>query len=115
MYEKCPLESGHLFNGAENDYFLTSERLNSRCLCSHFKLSMLMIAGSATVIMVAAMPAAVGENDAATQGQESEQGNQQCDSTEHFKILMVIAAMKSKLFIGCNMRPRLQPLIPAER
>jgi hypothetical protein len=76
---------------------------------------MLIITGAATVVMVAAMPAVVGENDAATQGQEREQGNQQCDSTEHFKILMVIAAMKSKLFIGCNMRPRLQPLIPAEQ
>jgi len=38
--------------------------------------------------MVTAVPATVGENDAAAQGQESEQGNQQCDSTEHFKILM---------------------------
>ncbi|WLG53910.1 hypothetical protein [Pseudomonas sp. FP1742] len=60
------------------------------------------------------MPAVIGKNDAATQGQEREQWNQQCDSTEHFKILMVIAAMKSKLFIGCNMRPRLQPRIRAE-
>ncbi|MDR8362953.1 MULTISPECIES: hypothetical protein [Pseudomonas] len=33
------------------------------------------------------MPAAMGENDATTQGQESKQGNQQCDSTKHFKIL----------------------------
>jgi hypothetical protein len=38
--------------------------------------------------MVTAVPATVGENDAAAQGQESEQGNQQSDSTEHFKILM---------------------------
>lgn len=76
---------------------------------------MLIITRAATVIRVAAMPAAVGENDAATQGQESEQGNQPCDSTEHFKILMVIAAMKSKLFIGCNMRPRLQRPIPGKR
>jgi len=76
---------------------------------------MLIITRSASVIVVAAMPTAVGENDAATQGQESEQGNQLRDSTEHFKILIVIAAMKSKLFIGCNMRPRLQPLIPAVR
>lgn len=30
------------------------------------------------------------------------------------EILMVIAAMKSKRFIGCNMRSRLQPLIPAQ-
>ncbi|WP_223486857.1 hypothetical protein [Pseudomonas sp. A-RE-19] len=49
------------------------------------------------------MPAIMGENDTATQGQESKQGNQQCDSTKHLKILMVIAAMKSKLVIGCNM------------
>lgn len=49
---------------------------------------MLIITGAATVVMVAAMPATGGENDAATQGQEREQGNQQCDSTEHFKILM---------------------------
>lgn len=68
---------------------------------------MLVITRSATVVMVAAVPAAMGENDAAAKSQESEQGNQQCDSTEHFKILMVIAAMKPKLFIGCNMRPRL--------
>jgi len=68
---------------------------------------MLVITRSATVVMVAAVPAAMGENDAAAQGQESEQGNQQCDSTEHFKILMVLAAMKPKLFIGCNMKPRL--------
>jgi hypothetical protein len=81
---------------------------------SNLTLSMLIVARSATVVMVAAMPAAVGENDAAAQGQEREQGNQPCDSTEHFKILMVIAAMKSKLFIGCNMRPRLQPRIRAE-
>jgi hypothetical protein len=72
-----------------------------------FTLSMLVISRPATVVMVTAVPAAVGENDAAAQCQESEQGNQQCDSTEHFKILMVIAAMKPKLFIGCNMRPRL--------
>ena len=88
MYEKCPLESGHFFSGAKNDCFLTSERLNSRCLRQLVKLSMLIITRSAMVIMVAVMPAAVGKNDAATQGQESEQGNQQCDSTEHFEILM---------------------------
>lgn len=68
---------------------------------------MLVITRPATVVMVAAVPAAVGENDAAAQCQENEQGNQQCDSTEHFKILMVIASMKPKLFIGCNMRSRL--------
>ncbi|RON13365.1 hypothetical protein BK662_23075 [Pseudomonas frederiksbergensis] len=75
---------------------------------------MLIITGCAMVVMVIAMPAAVGENDAATQGQESKQGNQQCDSTKHFEI-RVIAAMKSKRVMGCNIRPRLQPLIPAER
>ncbi|MCO8313773.1 hypothetical protein [Pseudomonas mandelii] len=88
MYEKCPLESGHFFSGAEIGCFLTSERLNRRCLRQSFKLSMLIIARSATVVIVAVMPAAVGKNDAATQGQESEQGNQPCDSTEHFEILM---------------------------
>jgi hypothetical protein len=76
---------------------------------------MLIISGSATVIVVVAVPAAMGENDAATQGQECKQGNQLCDSTKHFKILMVNAAMKPKLFIGCNMRPRVQHAIPAER
>jgi hypothetical protein len=35
--------------------------------------------------MVAAMPAVIRKNDAATQGQEGEQWNQPCDSTEHFK------------------------------
>jgi hypothetical protein len=53
-----------------------------------FTLSMLVITRPTTVVMVTAVPAAVGENDAAAQCQESEQGNQQCDSTEHFKILM---------------------------
>ena len=57
----------------------------------------------------------IGEYDAATQGQECQQGNQRCDSTKQFKILMVNAAMKPNLFIGCNMRPRLQRAIPAER
>jgi hypothetical protein len=70
-------------------------------------LSMLVITRPATVVMMIAVPAAVGENDAAAQGKYGKQRNQQCDSTEHFKILMVIAAMKPKLFIGCNMRPRL--------
>jgi hypothetical protein len=53
------------------------------------------------------VPAPVGENNASAQGQDGQQGNQQCDSTQHLKVLMVIAAMKPKLFIGCNMRPRL--------
>ena len=76
---------------------------------------MLVVTRSAMVVIAIVVPAAVGENDATAQGQESKQGNQQCDSTEHFKILMVVAAMKRKLFIGCNMRPRLQRLIPGER
>lgn len=77
---------------------------------------MLVVTGSATaVVMVAAVPAAVGKNNAAAQGKQGKQGNQQCDSTEHFKILMVIAAMKPKGFIGCNMRPRLQRRIPEKR
>ncbi|KJZ33477.1 hypothetical protein VC33_26915 [Pseudomonas fluorescens] len=50
---------------------------------------MLIITRSATVIVVVAVPATMGENDAATQGQECKQGNQLCDSTKHFKILMV--------------------------
>ncbi|MHC8320163.1 hypothetical protein ACYZT4_05610 [Pseudomonas sp. GB2N2] len=79
-------------------------------------LTMLVVAGSASaIVMAVAVPATVGENNAAAQGQNGKQGNQQCDSTEHFKILMVIAAMKPNFFIGCNMRPRLQRLIPGER
>lgn len=73
---------------------------------------MFVITRSATIIMVVTVPASVGENDTAAQGKQSDQGNQQCDSTEHFKILMVIAAMKPKLFIVCNMRLRLLPFIP---
>jgi hypothetical protein len=65
--------------------------------------------------MVIMVPAPVGKNDTAAQGQKGQQGNQQCDSTQHLKILMVIAAMKPKLFIGCNMRPRLERSIPAKR
>jgi hypothetical protein len=61
------------------------------------------------------VPAAVGENNAAAQGKYGQQGNQQRDSTQHLKVLMVIAAMKPKLFIGCNMRPRLQRSIPGKR
>ncbi len=77
---------------------------------------MLVVPRSATaVVMVAAVPAAVGENNAAAQRKQGKQGNQQCDSTEHFEILMVIAAMKPKGFIGCNMRPRLQRRIPEKR
>ncbi len=77
---------------------------------------MLVVPRSATaVVMVAAVPAAVGENNAAAQGKQGKQGNQQCDSTEHFEILMVIAAMKPKGFSGCNMRPRLQRRIPEKR
>jgi hypothetical protein len=67
-----------------------------------------MIAMSAIVMAVVVMvPASVGEYQAATQGQGHQQRNQHCDSAEHFKVLMVEAAMKRKLFIGCNMRPRL--------
>ena len=76
---------------------------------------MLVVPRSATaVVMVAAVPAAVGENNAAAQGKQGKQGNQQCDSTEHFEILMVIAAMKPKGFIGCNMRPRMSRRIPVK-
>jgi hypothetical protein len=67
----------------------------------------MMIATMSAIVMAVVMPASVGENQAATQGQGNQQRNQHCDSTEHFKVLMVGAAMKRKLFIGCNMRPRL--------
>jgi len=76
---------------------------------------MLVITRPATVVVVIPVPTAVGENDAATQGQNCDQGNQLRDSTKHFEILMVNAAMKPNLFIGCNMRPRLQRAIPVER
>jgi hypothetical protein len=52
---------------------------------SSLTLSTLIVAVSVTVVMVAAMPAVIRKNDAATQGQEGEQWNQLCDSTEHFK------------------------------
>lgn len=78
-------------------------------------LAMWVVSRAASVVVVAAVPSAVGENNAAAQGKDGQQGNQQCDSTEHFKILMVIAAMKPKGFIGCNMRPRLQRPIPGKR
>jgi len=82
---------------------------------SGYGLPVLVITRSATIIMVVTVPASVGENDTAAQGQKSDQGNQQCDSTEHFKILMVEAALKPNLFIGCNMRLRLLPFIPVRR
>jgi hypothetical protein len=69
--------------------------------------TMLVVTRSAMVAIVIVVPAPVGENNATAQGQDGKQGNQQCDSTQHLKVLMVIAAMKLKLFIGCNMRPRL--------
>jgi hypothetical protein len=69
--------------------------------------SMLVVTRSTMVAIVIVVPAPVGENNATAQGQDGKQGNQQCDSTQHLKVLMVIAAMKLKLFIGCNMRPRL--------
>jgi hypothetical protein len=84
-------------------------------LLTRHTLSMLVITRSTAIVMVVAVPATVGENDAAAQHQQREQGNQPCDSTEHLKILMVIAVIKPNLFIGCNMRPRLQRPIPAQR
>ena len=69
--------------------------------------TVLVVTRSAMVAIVIVVPAPVGENNATAQGQDGKQGNQQCDSTQHLKVLMVIAAMKLKLFIGCNMRPRL--------
>lgn len=71
------------------------------------RLTMRVVPRSAMVVVVIVMPAPMGENNATAQGQDGQQGNQQCDSTQHLKVLMVIAAMKLKLFIGCNMRPRL--------
>jgi hypothetical protein len=71
------------------------------------RLTMRVVTWSAMVVIVIVVPAPVGENNAPAQGQDGKQGNQQCDSTQHLKVLMVIAAMKLKLFIGCNMRPRL--------
>lgn len=45
---------------------------------------MLVVTRSAMVVVVMVMvPATAGEHDAATQGQESQQGNQQGDSTQH--------------------------------
>jgi hypothetical protein len=76
---------------------------------------MLVITGAFLITMVAVMPAAVGENDAAAQGQYGKDGNQPGDSTEHFKDPHGYAGMKPKLFIGCNMRPRSARLIPATR
>ena len=54
------------------------------------KLPTLVVTRSASVVMMVAVPAAVGEGDAAAQGQQSKQGNQPCDSTEHLNILMVV-------------------------
>jgi hypothetical protein len=67
------------------------------------RLTMWVVTRSAMVVVVIVMPAPMGENNATVQGQDGQQGNQQCDSTQHLKVLMVIAAMKLKLFIGCNM------------
>jgi hypothetical protein len=67
------------------------------------RLTMRVVTRSAMVVVVIVMPAPMGENNATAQGQDGQQGNQQCDSTQHLKVLMVIAAMKLKLFIGCNM------------
>jgi hypothetical protein len=67
------------------------------------RLTMGVVTRPAMVVVVIVMPAPMGENNATAQGQDGQQGNQQCDSTQHFKVLMVIAAMKLKLFIGCNM------------
>lgn len=65
--------------------------------------------------MVIVMPAAVGEDDATTQGEQGKNGNQPGDSTQHLNSPHGDAVMKPKLFIGCNMRPRLQRRIPVKR
>ncbi|WP_178113673.1 hypothetical protein [Pseudomonas sp. PB106] len=77
-------------------------------------LSMVITRPAAVVAMVVTMPTAVGENDAATQGEYGQQGNQPSDSTQHFKNPHGYAAMKPKLFSGCNMRPRLCRRIPVK-
>jgi hypothetical protein len=49
-------------------------------------LAMLVITRATLVItVVIVMPAAVGEDDAATQGQQGKNGNQPSDSTQHFE------------------------------
>jgi hypothetical protein len=49
-------------------------------------LSMLVIARASLVVaMMITVPAAVGEDDAATQGQQGKNGNQPGDSTQHFE------------------------------
>jgi len=49
-------------------------------------LAMLVITRATLVItVVTVMPAAVGEDDAATQGQQGKNGNQPGDSTQHFE------------------------------
>ena len=78
-------------------------------------LTMVITWAAPVVVMVIMVPAIVGEYDATAQGQQGQQGNQQSDSTQHLKILMVNAAMKPNLFIGCNMRPRSQRVIPGKR
>jgi len=76
----------------------------------------MVVAGSGSgVAVVVAMPAPVGENNAATQGEHGQQGNQPGDSTQHLKIPRGYAAMKPKLFSGCNMRPAKSQRIPLKR
>jgi hypothetical protein len=65
--------------------------------------------------MMVSVPPAVGKYDATTQGQHGKQGNQPGDSTEHFYNPHGYAAMKPKLFSGCNMRLRQLPRIPETR
>ena len=49
-------------------------------------LAMLVITRATLVVtVVIVMPAAVGEDDAATQGQHGKNGNQPGDSTQHFE------------------------------
>ncbi|MHC8300027.1 hypothetical protein [Pseudomonas sp. ZS1P83] len=82
MYEKKPA-TGRAFIQK-----LLDGVISLRIKVQLFMLSMLIITRPATVVMMTAVPASVGENDAAAQGKYGKQRNQQRDSTEYFKILM---------------------------
>jgi hypothetical protein len=114
--QKCPLGRGHCVQwiGWVISLLLRNQRRAGRA--NNPVLAMLVITRATLVVtMVIVVPAAVGEDDAATQGQQGKNGNQPGDSTQHFKNPHGYAVMKPKLFIGCNMRPRLQRRIPVKR
>lgn len=62
LYEKCPQQGGHLFRIDEKRVFVLP--VIQRC-----GLPVLVITRSATIIVAVAVPASVGENDTAAQGQ----------------------------------------------